>query len=161
VVWFLAKKITKELGIQRYTLGGSYRRGKWWCNDIDIVVPVQSAEEAAGYKARLTQLDWTQRANFFNEEPFGYLVSKKIGSRVICLDLFCVLPGCMGNALLFTTGSREFNDNIRSHIYTLGYSWSHPPYFEHIATCQKICFSSERAALKFLGLPWVKPRNRL
>ncbi len=161
VVRLLAWRIAHQLGIEKYTLAGSYRRGKWWCNDIDMVVPVESEEQAEGFKVRLTQLGWEVRENFFHDCLFGYLVHKKIGNKEIALDLFFAPPGCMGNALLFATGSRSFNDEIRSNILKLGFSWSHPPYFEHIATSRNICFDTEKAALKFLGMPWVKPSNRL
>lgn len=161
IVWFLAKKIAHQLNIKKYVIVGSYRRGKWWCNDIDLLVPVSSLEEAEGIKARLDQLGWKKRTQFFHDNLFGHLLFKRIGKKFISLDVFFVLPGRMGNALLFATGSRSFNDKIRENIISLGYSWAHPPYFEHIKSSTKICFSGEKAALDFLGIKWTKPKDRL
>jgi DNA polymerase/3'-5' exonuclease PolX len=161
VVWLTAKQIAKQLHIKDYVLAGSYRRGKWWCNDIDMLIPVSSIEEKDGIKARLAQLGWQKRADFFSASTFGHLLFKKVGDKVICLDVFFVLPGCMGNALLFTTGSQNFNDKIRADILSLGYSWANPPYFERIIDSSNICFSDEKAALCFLGMHWVAPKDRL
>lgn len=161
VVWLLAKKIAKQLHVKDYTLAGSYRRGKRWCNDIDMLIPTASIEEAMGIRARLIQLGWRKRDQFFHDSMFGHLFFKKMGNKLVCLDVFFVPPGCMGNALLFATGSRKFNDDIRASILSLGYSWCTPPYFEHIETSTKLCFSTEKAALDFLGMKWIKPKNRL
>lgn len=161
VVWFWARKIAKQLHLTDYVIGGSYRRGRWWCNDIDLLVPVASQEQAEGLKDRLKQLGWKKRTTFFNDLTFGNLLSKKIGDRLLCLDVFFVYPGCMGNALLFTTGSQQFNDEIRANIIGMGYSWAHPPYFERIIDSTNVCFDSERAAFDFLKMPYVAPKDRI
>ncbi len=161
VVWFWARKIAKQLHISDYMIGGSYRRGKWWCNDIDLLIPVSSQEQEEGIRDRLKQLGWKKRTSFFNNSTFGHLLSKKIGDKVLCLDAFFVYPGCMGNALLFTTGSKEFNDEIRANIVGKGYSWANPPYFERIIDSTNVCFNSERAAFDFIDMKWVDPKNRL
>lgn len=160
-VWFLARRLAKQLHIKQYVIGGSYRRGKWWCNDVDLLIPVSSPEEIEGIKDRLKQLDWKKRTSFFNELTFGHLLYKKVGEKILCLDIFFVYPGCMGNALLFATGSKEFNDEIRANIVSMGYSWARPPYFERIIDSTNVCFDSEKAALDFLGMKWVSPKNRI
>ena len=162
VLWFLAKRLTSQLNIKTYTLAGSYRRGKWWCNDIDLLIPMESESHAEGIKCRLRQLGWRstpyRRAN---DNIFSCQYIKKIGEKYMVLDLFLAPPGTWGNCLLFTTGSKHFNDNIRENIIKMGYSWSNPRYFTHIKSDTKISFMSEKAALDFLKMPWVEPKNRL
>ncbi len=162
VLWFLAKRVAKQLNLNKYVLSGSYRRGKWWCNDIDLLVPIQSDSEGSGLIARLLQLGWRYTPyRHTNENVFSHQFMKKIGNKIIIMDLFLSLPGTWGNALLFTTGSKYFNDNIRSTLTDMGYVWSNPRYFTHIKSDTKCSFDTEKAALDFIGLPWVKPKNRL
>ena len=161
VVWFWARKIAKQLRLSNYVIGGSYRRGKWWCNDIDLLIPVRSPEEAEGMRERLKQLGWKKRTTFFNDSTFGHLLYKKIGDKLLCLDVFFVYPGCMGNALLFTTGSKEFNDTLRANVISMGYSWAHPPHFERIIDSTNLCFDSEKAAFDFLNMEYIVPKHRL
>jgi len=140
VVWLLARRITSQLHIKNYIISGSYRRKKWWCNDIDLLISVASQEEAEGIKHRLNQLGWKKRNTFFRENLFGHLVFKQMGNKSVALDIFFVTPGCMGNALLFTTGPTSFNDKIRHDILSMGYSWSVPPHFVEIKTSTPLCF---------------------
>lgn len=162
VVWFLVKRIVKKLHIKKYVISGSYRRGKWWCNDIDLLIPIQSLSEGEGIKAQLRKLGWKLRPfRHASDEVFSVQYIKKVGSGYLILDLFLAPPGTWGNALLFTTGPKEFNDKIRESIVSKGYSWSNPRYFTHIKTDNQLSFMSEEAALDFLDMKQIKPSNRV
>lgn len=162
VVWFLAKRLARKLFLKKYTLAGSYRRGKWWCNDIDLLVPIESESEGEGIIVQLRKLGWKPRPlRRTGEEIFSVQLMKRTSMGFIVLDLFLAPPGSWGNALLFTTGSKEFNDNIRENIIKKGYSWANPRYFTHIKTDNRISFNSEEAALAFLDMKWTKPSRRI
>jgi DNA polymerase/3'-5' exonuclease PolX len=154
-------KLCREAGIKEYVISGSYRRGKWFCNDIDLVVPVKSDWQANGILARLKQLGWRQ-TNKTDEKSsiFTNQFTKKILDKVLILDVFLSYPGHMGNTLLFTTGPKSFNDNIRYNIKGIGHSWSNPRYFKNLETDEKIAFDSEKAAMNFLGISWIRPSRR-
>ena len=160
-VWFIARKLTKQLGIKDYTLAGSYRRGKTWCNDIDLLIQIHSEEEIRGITTLIEKLGWSPRSDRrIHDNIFSCQFIKETAKGNIVLDLFLVSPGCWGNALLFATGPRSFNDKIRSNIVATGYTWTNPQYFTHIRTDKYMSFSKELSALKFLGKEWIPPRKR-
>lgn len=162
VVWFLAKRLAKQLSLKKYTLSGSYRRGKRWCNDIDLLVPIESESEAEGLIILLRKLGWKPRPfRESNDMVFSRQFLKRTSMGYIVLDLFLAPPGTWGNALLFTTGSKEFNDGIRENLIKKGFSWANPRYFTHIKTDKRVSFMSEKAALAFLDMKWTKPSNRI
>ncbi len=162
VAWMICKLLAYQLDLKKYVISGSYRRGKWWSNDIDLLIPVQSESEILGIEANLLGLGWKLRP-FRNtgREVFSRQFIRKFGDKYLILDIFLAPAGSWGNALLFTTGSKGFNDDIREHLINNGYSWINPRYFTHIKTNQKLSFDSEKSALRFLGIKWVSPKNRI
>jgi DNA polymerase/3'-5' exonuclease PolX len=151
------------LKLKNYIISGSYRRGKWWCNDIDLLVPVQSKSEEEGLKELMKKMGWRLH-------PFGSKASdvvfreqfiKKFGKKYIVLDLFLCPPGSWGNALLFTTGSTIHNDIIRASLKKRKYTWENPRYFTHLETGKKLSFSDEKQVMSWLGIKWLRPRKRL
>jgi DNA polymerase/3'-5' exonuclease PolX len=161
MVWLLVKKLTKSLDITKYAITGSYRRGKWWCNDIDLLVPISTPEEGNGVIERVQSLGWKLRpGRIINEHMFSNQFVKKTSAGNVILDLFLVPPGCWGNAMLFSTGPKSFNDTIRKDLVAAGWSWAIPRYFTHIRSNKYVSFNEERAAMKFLGINWISPRKR-
>lgn len=161
-VWLMVKRMTKQIGLSNYVISGSYRRGSWWCNDIDLLVPIQSKTEGEGIKAQIRKLGWKPTPDRYgdSEVVFSTQFLKNTQNGVVVLDLFLAPPGSWGNALLFTTGPKSFNDGIREQLLNNGYSWSNPRYFTHIRTDRMLSFDNERAALSFLNKSWISPRKR-
>jgi len=161
-LWFMVNKLAKQIGLQKYTISGSYRRGNWWCNDIDLLVPVESKTEGEGIKAMLKKLGWktTPGRAADDKEVFSTQYLKETPRGIIVLDLFLAPPGSWGNCLLFTTGPKNFNDDIRTELIENGYSWSNPRYFTHILSDRMISFNSESGALAFLNKSWITPHKR-
>ena len=160
-VWLIARKLAKQLGVKDYTLAGSYRRGKTWCNDIDLLVRINSDEEISGLVTLMEKIGWSTRSGRrLHENLFSRQFVKETNRGTIVLDLFLVHPGCWGNALLFTTGPRSFNDKIRSNIVTTGYTWTDPQYFTHIRSDKRLSFNEELSVFKFLGTNWISPKER-
>lgn len=161
VLWFLVKKLTMDLNIKDYIIAGSYRRGQWWCNDIDLLVPVKTSAQAEGLIAQILSNGWKYMpTRKITSETFSHQFVKSTGAGNLILDLFLVPPGCMGNAMLFTTGPKSFNDKIRKGIIETGYSWANPKYFTHIKSNKELSFDNEKAAMKFLGIHWISPSRR-
>jgi len=163
-VWLIVRSLASKMGLQKYVLAGSYRRGAWWCNDIDLLIPINSASEGEGIKANLKKLGWTlshHRKND-NEIVFSTQFLKETKKGIIVLDLFLAPPGSWGNALLFTTGPKSFNSTIRSDILGLGYSWTtNPRFFTRILDNTQISFDNERSALFFINKKWIPPHKRV
>jgi DNA polymerase/3'-5' exonuclease PolX len=160
VVWLIIKKIAYALDLKKYVISGSYRRGKTWINDIDLLISVNSDEEANGIKLRLAQLGWTCHASETDLTLRNQFI-KKINNKILVLDVFFSLPGTWGNCTLFTTGSKFFNDAIRSKLLSMGYHWDNPRYFTRVSNGSKVSFLSERGALDFLNIKWIKPSKRV
>jgi DNA polymerase/3'-5' exonuclease PolX len=161
VVWWLGRKLAKQLGIKDYVLSGSYRRGKTWCNDIDFLMKVHSESEKLGILTLVEKNGWKPRSDRkIHDNLFSHQFTKDSPNGKIVLDMFLASPGCWGNALLFTTGPRSFNDKIRSNVVGTGYTWTNPQYFTHIKTNNPLSFNEELSALKFLGADWIPPRKR-
>lgn len=162
VVRYIVRKLVQQLGIEKYVISGSYRRGNWWCNDIDLLIPTSGAEENIGIDRLLRKMGWRLRpGRNFHPDIFSRQYIKVLGGKTVVMDVFLAPPGIWGNALLFTTGPKSFNDMIRAKLIKMGYSWSNPRYFTHIETNQPMSFMTERSALAFLDLKWIKPRNRI
>lgn len=157
----MVRKLARQLNLKKYTIAGSYRRGKWWCNDIDLLIPTTSHSEGEGIRAQIKKLGWKPTpGRISGEQLFSHQLFKLNNSGTLVLDLFLAPPGTWGNALLFTTGPKDFNDKIRSSIIKMGYSWSNPRYFTHIKTDNEISFPDERSALSFLDMKWISPSKR-
>lgn len=159
LVYFVVKIVCKKLHIAKYVIGGSYRRGKRWINDIDLLVPVSSESEADGIKIALSQMGWSC-INSETEFVFRNQFVKTVNNRTIVLDLFFSMPETWGNCLLFVTGSKHFNDEIRRKLIKLGYHWDNPRYFTSIFCGKKISFSNERAVFNFLNMRYRRPSKR-
>jgi len=161
-LWLMVKQLAKKAGIHKYVISGSYRRGKWWCNDIDLLVPIKSQAEGEGIKVMLKKLGWKPTPNRAadNEVVFSTQFLKKTTNGIIVLDLFLAPQGSWGNCLLFTTGPKSFNDDIREKLIAGGYSWSNPRYYTHILSNKMLSFDSESGALAFLNKPWIAPHRR-
>jgi DNA polymerase/3'-5' exonuclease PolX len=152
----------KKMNITEYTICGSYRRGKWWCNDIDIVVPIYSDSEIDGINANMYKLGWKLNPlRRVTDTTFSHQYIKQINGGIVVLDLFLTNRGSLGNAILFATGPRSFNDKIRAYLDTIGFTWRYPRYFTENQSQKQISFSSEMSTLLFLGIKWIKPKNRL
>jgi len=163
VAYYLLSKIVRKLQPNKYVMAGSYRRGKWWLNDLDLLIEVASDSEAEGYVHRIQQFGWlpVEGRGRYNLTTFSKQFYKDLSGHIVILDLFLIEPGAWGNALLFTTGSKYFNNRLRSKAISLGYSWNNPRYFERLVDGVQISFDTEHKALAFLGERWIRPRVRL
>jgi DNA polymerase/3'-5' exonuclease PolX len=161
VLWFMVKYIAKQLRLKKYQIGGSYRRGKWWCNDIDLLIPIRSQAEGEGHLATILKAGWKYTPG---RQVNGYIFSrqfiKKTSAGVVVMDVFLVPPGCWGNAMLFATGPKSFNDRIRKDVIERGYSWADPKYFTHMKSNKKVSFDDEVSAMDFLDIGWIPPKDR-
>jgi DNA polymerase/3'-5' exonuclease PolX len=161
MVWLYATYIMRKIKIDKYVISGSYVRGKRWSNDMDILVPINKISEIDAIKKKLIDAGWQYLAyRQADENLLGYQFIKKINLKTIVLDMFFSTPETWGNCLLFTTGSKKFNDKIRESLKERGMSWENPRYFKHTESGQKYSFYTEKEALDFLGIKYVEPKNR-
>lgn len=161
-VWLIVKILAMQLNLKKYVISGSYRRGKWIMNDIDLLITISSEAEIEGYRRLMAANGWLQQLNGKSAESvFREQFVKKIGNKNIVLDLFMSPPGCWGNCLFFTTGSRHQNDIIRDNLIDRGLSWHNPRMFRDLINHVDISFDDEKRVFDFLNLKYVPPSKRI
>ena len=178
---FLLKIPREEMNLHRATLEaalpqgasltvmGSYRRGAANSGDIDaLVTPPDALPKLA---ARLTE------SGYLLPDDFGRGDKKILGIVRLPdaphhrrLDLLAVTPADVPFALLYFTGSKEYNMRVRAVAKEAGFSMSErglrPTTDEAAARLAARLaeggpFAGEADVLAFLGLPFVAPEQRV
>lgn len=146
---------------------GSYRRGMPSSGDIDCLVHYKS--EVFTPKTAI---------NIFNDFidnliENGYIIAvlsrgdkkclcfSKIKDKVRRIDLLLTTPQEYPYALLYFTGSKQFNIAMRKHALELGYSLSEQS-LTNVNTKKKVSgLTSEKDIFDFLDIKYVSPEKRL
>jgi len=143
----------------RVEVAGSIRRGREWCNDIDIVCMPQDMQAL--------RLRATQKARpiaggdglFSVEMPNGVQVDFFF-TRPETRDLVGVSPTNWGTVLLCRTGSKEHNIHLVETAKAAGLRW-HPMRGVTSEDGQTLIASeTEQDIFKALGLAYVAPERR-
>ena len=105
-------------------LTGSYRRNKPDSGDIDALIStsVHSENIMEQFYINLRNKGIIETNNVIAKGPVKMMVVAKIDEFYRHLDIFYYSADVYPFALLFTTGSKEFNINMRSHAIKKGYS---------------------------------------
>ena len=143
---------------------GSYRRERKFCGDIDILITHQNPNPGEkylkDYVATLTKMGFIidDLTNKGDKKYMGVcrLNPNGPGRRI---DIRFVDYVAYYAALIYFTGSRDFNIDIRNHALEKGYSLSEYGFKER-KTGQVITHHSEQEIFDFLGLPFVTPKDR-
>ncbi len=150
-------------GFEEHAIVGSFRRGALDSGDIDVLLKSDDPEDLKEFVEGLAEAGYIVGSLAFGEKKFMGL-SCALGRRPVRrLDVLLTPPAEFPFALLYFTGSDQFNIQMRKHALTLGYSLNEhgltwigagsgraiPPYFE-----------SEEDIFTFLGLEWKTPAER-
>ena len=148
----------------KYEILGSYRRGAPESGDIDVLF-TGKGEGAEGFKTLIRDLTSAQiLGDHFSAgstkwmgmgKPPGFDTHRRI-------DLMRVSEDEYPFAVLYFTGSKEFNERFRGIARAKGYTLNEHR-IEHIHGARRKVdhkFTSERDIFEFLGVPYVTPRNR-
>ena len=160
LVFAIATYVMYRLDIKDYRIAGSYRRGKRWCNDIDILVPERYFNPVLDDKLKV--LGW--RLNPLRNHSLTY--SRQYGKslkkwrKLIMMDLMPFSNKNTGNTLLYATGPARLNDIIRARLKTMGYTWRNPRFFEKLDDGTRVKFISEKDAAEFVGIEYLEPNRR-
>ena len=144
---------------------GSYRRNMPSSGDIDCLVHYEN----------FTSKEAVENFNNYIDDliDFGYIVGVLSRGNKKCLcfvkikktirraDFLLTTPEEYPYALLYFTGSREFNISMRKHALELGYSLSEHSLL-NIETKKKVHgLETEQDIFDYLGLEYVQPKNRI
>ena len=160
------EKIYKELLRQidpsaELTIAGSYRRKKKDSGDIDILL---KAEKKQTYK---TFIDSLKKSDILIEDlaygPKKYMgLSKGINTKWLRrVDIMYTKPGEYPFAVLYFTGSMEFNVKMRNELLERGFTLNE--YGVKFVDKEKKftdTFGTEKGIFDYFGYDYVEPHNR-
>lgn len=111
-------------GTGKLELTGSYRREKQDSGDIDalITTDIYNKDLMNIFYTKLINENIISPENVISKGPVKIMAVAVIDGTYRHLDIFYYTKNVYPFALLFTTGSKEFNVNIRNHAIKLGYS---------------------------------------
>lgn len=151
----LLSAVEKFPGIIRVSLAGSLRRKKETVGDIDIIVTAPRSLWKLIVK-RFTRLPQVIQV-LASGETKASVILKKNGVQA---DLRVVHDDEYGSALLYFTGSKEHNIELRTLAKKKGWKINEYGVFD-IKTNQRLAGETEEGIYRLFGLPYIPPEKRL
>lgn len=170
---YLEKLCEKMDGCLNIQICGSYRREKPDSGDIDVLIyhdylntqdevdewDCQYLPEIIAHlkKSKFLVDDLTVKGNT------KYMGMCRIGKNPVRrIDIRFIPKGVLPSALLYFTGSGEFNVNMRKFALKSGYTINEYGIFKNGKTGKgkSIAIKEEADIFKILGLEWVHPKER-
>jgi DNA polymerase (family 10) len=139
----------KKAGIAQITIAGSFRRRKGTVADLDVLV---TGRATAGVIRRV--LDYPEVAEVLARGPTRATVRLEGGLQV---DVRAVAPAAYGAALLYFTGSKAHNIELRK--VALGQKLKLNEY-GLFAGSRRVAGKTEADVYAALGLDWIPPELR-
>lgn len=130
---------------------GSLRRFRDTIGDVDILV---AADDAAGIMDAFTSHDLVASV-----QGHGDTKSSVVTRDGLQVDLRVVPPASFGAALVYFTGSKAHNIQLRQRAISRG--WKLSEYaLEHAESGEVVAAATEEEVYAALGLPWIHPEQR-
>tara|TARA_B100001094_G_scaffold332711_1_gene405997 strand:+ start:6789 stop:7727 length:939 start_codon:yes stop_codon:yes gene_type:complete len=155
----LLSKFKKDI---TFDIAGSFRRGAQESGDIDILFTSKRNNKSSSKMITKFKdvVDYLVKNNILLDSlssgPTKWMGYGKIDKIPRRIDLMFTSPEKYPFAILYFTGSKEFNKNMRYVAKELGYTLN-----EHGLTPNPgIKFENEKDIFKFLKLDYVEPINR-
>jgi DNA polymerase (family 10) len=145
---------------------GSYRRHKDTVKDIDFVVSKkfegQTVEQCFDVLLAALQIEPSNVIKKGEAQCSFYITSPSGEWQV---DLWYVEPSSWGSAILFATGSGDFNKEMRGRIKARGFKLNRYGLFKVIdpddpEKDELLASATEEAIFKVLGYAWLPPAER-
>ncbi len=174
VIERIERELTK-LCSAKFDIAGSYRRGKQTSSDIDIVLLKPSLSASADVWADFTQCANKSRAIRISQ-PFAQgndkvsvLIRASVGTSgtrsqyvYVKSDVFLSEPDEYIFALLYATGSGQFNVRMRAVAKKKGYLLNQRGLYKKDGTkLVRIPADSEREIFEALGMTYREPAARI
>jgi len=163
-------KLIKKIPNLKMTICGSYRRKKTTSGDIDVLL-YHDKDENVEFSSYLTEfLSLLVEKKFLTDHltsidnPTKYMGFCKMSTLNRRIDIRLVPKSSFPTALLYFTGSGEFNVNMRKYALSKGFSINEYGIFKLTKTGKKkfkIKTNLESDIFKILGLDYVEPHDRL
>ncbi|MFZ2174086.1 MAG: DNA polymerase/3'-5' exonuclease PolX [Rhodococcus sp. (in: high G+C Gram-positive bacteria)] len=147
----LLERISAVPQVQRATYAGSLRRMRDTVGDIDLLVAACDSEPVM-----TTVVELPQVARVL---AHGSTKTSIVTTTGVQVDVRVVDPSVWGAALLYFTGSKAHNVQVRELAVHAGMKLSEYGLFD-VETGQLIVADTEEAVYAELGLPWIPPTLR-
>ncbi len=152
----VARKLVEKLQalkeVKKIEIGGSTRRMKETCKDIDILVISKNPKKIMDFFTSLEDV----RHVLAKGSTKSSVVLKQYGLNA---DIRVLEPKSFGAALQYFTGSKDHNIKLRQIAIKKGYKLSEYGLFR-AKTDKYICGKTEGEIYKKLGLKYIKPEMR-
>lgn len=159
-----------QLAAEDYTLSivGSYRRGAATSGDIDVLLRSEDSSDLESFVEVLQTSEYVVETLAEGKKKFMGICRTHPAATPRRLDILLTPPAEFAFALLYFTGSDEFNVTMRSYALTLGYSLNEHGFTAlgaegfsgRPAPSPPAAFPTEKSIFDFLGLRYVEPTER-
>ena len=164
----ISKKINKLFPNTKLIVVGSYRREKPDSGDIDILITNKDNNTKVfdGFLKLMEEEQYITSTFSHGAKKFMgmcLLPKKKVNRR---LDILYTPPNEYPFALLYFTGSGNFNTTLREYANTLGYRLNESSIRHYnlekkeIGKIIDVKFTNETDIFSFFKLPYIEPINR-
>jgi len=149
-----------------FQITGSYRRGALDSGDIDILITHPKNDKALFPKFVERLKEKKYLVDDFASGSEKYMGVSKLPRHRTCrrIDIMYIDISQYAFALLYFTGSQDFNIEMRNHCLEQGYSLSEHglKYMDGSQKGEFVQgnFKTEKDVFKFLGLEYVEPSDR-
>lgn len=143
-------------------IAGSYRRGSKFSGDVDVLISSKKLYDMER-RGLVKILDHLPKKFVIDRSAVGkqkFMGVVKIKDRVRRLDFLVMPPSEYPTAILFFTGSGEFNQKMRSHAKKLGFKLSEKGLFELPQNKRVKGLKTEKDIFKAIDFPYRKPQDR-
>jgi DNA polymerase/3'-5' exonuclease PolX len=167
-----AKHMNKDIVL---TLCGSYRRGRAKSGDVDCLIThpdIKTMEDLetnpvnvlAKFVELLTNLDFLvdHLTDFGRSKYMGFCIIKQAGKKTNTarrIDIRFIPFDSYGASILYFTGSKTFNTQMRTHALSKGYSLNEYG-LKRLADNVLIACKTEEEVFEILKYPYKKPEER-
>ena len=145
----LKNELLKHAAVNRVEIAGSIRRRKETVGDIDILVTTQKPKDVMEH---FTGLDSVRHVIAKGEAKSTVRLREGLES-----DLRVIKPESFGSALMYFTGSKETNIEMRKLALKRGLKLNEYGLFEN---GRQIAGKTEQEVFKHLGMTYIEPELR-
>lgn len=160
----IQRSLSRIPGLTRLAYAGSLRRGRDTVGDLDFVAAVEGDAAATLLRQKFTGMPGVTEVIGSGETKSS--IRLNVEGRPVQADLRVVHPDNYGAALLYFTGSKEFNVSLRRRAIDRGMHLNEYGLFEGTADRPQdsgstpLAARSEQEIFKALGLPDIPPELR-
>ena len=144
-----------------FDIAGSYRRNKEYSSDIDIIIKIEDILQKYNNIENFKQIIYKYKyfIDFLTSgtKKISLIIKSPITNIIRQVDIILVLKKEYYSALIYFTGSKEFNERLRSLLKRKGYTLNE---YYLLNNKTKYYISSEKEIFKIAQIKYIKPEFR-